>query len=225
MTAVAPIAAPAAPVVHRPGHLRPIAKIGVMVAVVVIVASVIKSVVSPGPPKPCVYPCVKPPSGPSLPTANTFSSSQFGFTFQYPDGGSKVAVSGDQLVGLQYTLNSGGFGGEALVGASSTSASAQQLIQQESAALGGEGITNVQATGGLNGAEIGFISGSGELLSGVYTDTVGNQDPVNIGIIAVAHGTDMVYFVGISVAASDKSTPPLFGTFDSILDHWTWSTT
>ena len=221
MTAVAPLAPRA---LHRAGHFRPIAKIGVLVTVVVVVASVIKALVSPGPPKPCVYPCVTPPSGPSLPTAQTFSSSQYGFSFQYPAGGAKVAVSGDQIVGLQYDLRSGGFGGEALVGASSSSASAQQLIQQQTAALGGEGITNVQTTGPLNGAEIGFTSGTGELLSGVYKDTVGNQDPVNIGIIAVAHGTDMVYFVGISVAPSNKSAPPLFSVFDSILDHWTWST-
>jgi hypothetical protein len=210
--------------VHRAGRFRPIAKIGVLVTAVVIVASIIKSVVSPGPPKLCVYPCVKPPSGPSLPTADTYSNSHYGFSFQYPAGGAKVAVSGDQVVGLQYTLRSGGFAGEALVGASSSAASAQQLIQQEAAALGGEGITNVQTTGPLNGAEIGFISGTGELLSGVYTDTVGNQDPVSIGIIAVTHGTAVVYFEGISVAASAKSTPPVFPAFDSILDHWTWST-
>jgi hypothetical protein len=78
-------------------------------------------------------------------------------------------------------------------------------------------------SGPLNGAEIGFVPGTGNLYTAQFTDSVGDVHPVQIGIIAVQHGNEWVAMIGVGSTSSSDAAPIVFSVFDEVLDQWRWT--
>lgn len=205
----------------QPRRIPPVLKLALGVLVLVGVGLLIKVLVSPGPPAPCTI-CTTPPKKVTLPGDPTFTSARYGFSFPYPAGLTTVSTSGHGVVGLEYG-SGGSFQLQLLVGAGSGTGDLVSLIDDEANSLSGSEITDLQTTGPMHGAEIGFAQGEGEFYSGDYTDSVGDVIPVDIGIVAVQRSSGWVEFVGISVVSGSSSTASYFGVFDSILDEWRWT--
>jgi hypothetical protein len=208
---------------RRARRLRPLTKFAIGVTALVIGASALKALVSPGArPRPCVVACASPPGGAGALSGGTFVSPGYGFSFGYPAGGQSVKVSSNGVAGLVYTRD-GQLRAELLVQAAAQPTSLQHLIGSEASALSGLRIQNVKATGPVNGAEIGFTPGQGEFYSGNYTDDTGSVFPVKLGIVAVRRPTGWVDLVGISTIGAESGTALGFPVIDDVLDRWRWS--
>ena len=207
---------------QRARRLRPLTKVALGVATLVIGASAVKALVSPGPGQRCVVACASPPGGAAVPSGTTFVSTRYGFSFGYPAGGQAIKVSGTGVAGLVYTKN-GQLRAEMLVRAASQPTSLEQLIGGEASALSSLRIQNVTATGPINGAEIGFTPGQGRFYSGDYTDDTGSVFPVRVGIVAVRRPAGWVDLVGISTIGAVTGRTLGFTVIDDILDRWRWN--
>ncbi len=209
---------------QRARRLRPLTKFAIGMTVLVIGASALKGLVSPGArPRRCVVACASPPGGASAALGGTFVSRRYGFSFGYPTGGQSVTVSGNGVAGLVYTRD-GQLRAELLVRAAAQPTSLQHLIGSEaSSALSGLRIQNVKATGPINGAEIGFTPGQGEFYSADYTDDTGSVFPVRLGIVAVLRPGGWVDLVGISTIGAESGRALGFPVIDDVLDRWRWS--
>jgi hypothetical protein len=202
--------------------MRPLTKFAIGMTVLVIGASALKALVSPGPqPRHCVVACASPPTGTVTPSGQTFVSPRYGFSFGYPSGGRAINVSGSGVAGLVYTRN-GQLRAELLVRAGTEPTSLQHLIG-ETSVLSSLRIQNIRATGPIKGAEIGFTTGQGEFYSGDYTDDTGSVFPVKLGIVAVRRPTGWVDLVGISTIGATSGTALGFPVVDDVLDRWRWS--
>jgi hypothetical protein len=207
---------------RRGDRLRPITKFAIGVAALVIGASAVKALVSPGPrAKRCVVACASPPGGAVTPSGGRFLSTRYGFSFGYPSGGRPVAVSGNGVTGLVYTRD-GQLRAELLVRAASQPTSPAHLVADAGSALSGLRIQNVSATGPINGAEIGFTPGQGEFYNGDYIDDTGSVFPVRVGIVAVRRPTGWVDLVGVSTIGAESGSALGFAVIDDVLDRWEW---
>jgi hypothetical protein len=202
-------------------RLPPIAKITFGVIVLVGVGLVLKGSISPGPHARCVFSCSQPPAAAPAPTAGTFTSSRYGFSFEYPPEGQRISVRGAGVTGYNFVDRSGDLIGQMIVTAGSGHQSLSYLIDHEAKKLGEVG--NVSLSGPMLGAELGFESGVGNLYTGDFTDSIGIVHPVQVGIVAVQHGNEWVSVVGIGTSSSSDPTPPIFSVFDDVLDEWRWT--
>jgi hypothetical protein len=224
-------AAQPAPVVIRPpaptGALRhvivlpPLVKIGIGVVALVAVGLAIKLIASPGQPPRCVFTCSSPPIGPIQPVGATFTSPQWGFSFDYPKGLRQFRVSGTGVAAFGWGQNARA--GQIMVAAGTDSTSLTGLVDGYGIQLANSVISNAKDLGPMNGAEIGFIPGEGEFFSGDFTDPQQNVYPVAYGIAAVRHNNAWVMVAGVSAESSSDNSPVLFGDFDDILDRWRWT--
>jgi hypothetical protein len=204
-------------------RLPPVVKMAIGILVLVFVGLIAKGAISPGPPTRCVFSCAAPPTATPLQTGATFSSPTYGFSFAYPSVGQRVSVGGDGVTSYVFGDSSGHFAGQILVGAGAGHEPLSYLVDGAARSLGSE-ISNMSLVGPMVGAEIGFESGVGNLYTGEFTDSVGNVYPVQVGILAVLHGNEWVYMVGIGSSSSSHQQSPIFGVFDEILDQWRWAT-
>jgi hypothetical protein len=209
-------------VTRRP-RLPPIAKITFGVIVLVGVGLVLKGSISPGPHARCVYACSRPPKALAAPTAGTFTSSRYGFSFEYPPEGRRITVGGAGVTGYNFVDRNGDLLGQMLVTAGTGHQSLSYLIDHEAKKLGHFEIHNVSLSGPMLGAELGFESGVGNLYTGEFTDSIGDVHPVHVGIVAVQHGNEWVSMVGIGASSSTGPTPLIFSVFDDVLDEWRWT--
>ncbi len=207
---------------RRARQLRPLAKFAIGMTALVIGASAVKALVSPGPGARCVVACASPPGGAGEPSGRTFVSARYGFSFGYPAGGRAIKVSGNGVTGLVYTKD-GQLRAEMLVRAASQPTSLEHLVADEGSALSGVRIQNVAARGPINGAEIGFTPGQGEFYSGDFIDDTGSVFPVRVGIVAVRRPAGWVDLVGISTIGAISGRTLGFPVIDDILDRWQWS--
>lgn len=204
-------------------RLPPLAKIAIGVAVLVGIGLAVKTIGSPGPPPRCLFTCYAPPRGVALATGETFRSSTYGFSFDYTSQAQPIQVNGAAVAGFNYAFTSGSFAGQILIAAGFGQQPLSALITSEANALGQSEVSNMSPVGPINGAEIGFTPGEGELYSAQFTDSQGNVYPVQVGIIAVQHNNEWVYVAGIGATNNSGPTAPAFVVFDDILDHWQWT--
>jgi hypothetical protein len=210
--------------VDRPRRRRfpPITKITFGVLVFVGVGLVLKGAISPGPPKRCVTACSKPPSAVGG-SAGLFTSPTYGFEFGYPSVGKRINVGGKGVTGYGFYDTRGSFAGQMLVTAGFGHQTLSYLVDHEAKQLGSFNISNLTLSAPLNGAEIGFNAGAGNMYTGAFTDSLGNVHPVDVGVIAVQRGNEWVSMIGIGAISGSNSTPLVFSVFDDVLDQWRWT--
>lgn len=229
ITAAPPAPPPlASPVPSPSSHPRlrripPLVKVAIGLVVLVAVGLVVKAVVAPGPVPRCVFTCANPPVGVAQPAGVTLNSSRYGFSFDYPAGATRAPTEGSGIADLVYADQGGDFVGEVLVAAGSGTTPATSLLTEGAATLS-RYIVNMRATGGVPGAEIGFVPGDGQSYTGQYTSFDGDTSPVDIDAMAVQRHGVWVYMVGISTVdnSDNQSTAIAYPLFDDIVDHWRW---
>jgi hypothetical protein len=202
-------------------------KLLVGVAVLVVGGVVLKDIATPGPPQPCVFSCALPPSGVPEYAGISFASNAYGFAFTYPSGplsgfAKSEPPTGAGVADLQYEDGSGNFLGLVLVAAGKGRVSPSSLVSNEANELSSD-FQNLQGTGPMLGAEIGFQPGDGQFYSGIYSAPDGDTYNIDLGIVAVQHGNVWTYLVGISTIDAGSHTASLYPDFDEILDRWRWS--
>lgn len=205
---------------RRRSRLPPISKITFGVIAFVGVGLILKGAISPGPSARCVTACSQPPASAGG-GQTVFTSSTYGFQFGYPSGGRRIDVGGKAVTGYNFFLNSGEFAGQMLVAAGYGRQGLSYLVDHEAKSL--SNISNLNLSAPMNGAEIGFDAGAGNMYTGDYTDAVGNVHPVQVGVIAVQHGNEWVSMVGIGTASRSNPVPLVFSMFDDILAQWRWT--
>jgi hypothetical protein len=208
-----------------PGGRRfpPLVKITFGVLVFVGIGLILKGAISPGPSSRCTTSCSQPPKSA---TGNSgvavFTSSRYGFAFAYPAVGQPVSVSGAGVTGYNFYESTGDFVGQMEVAAGFGREPLPFLVEHEANTLRKLNVTNLSLVGPMNGAEVGFVPGSGNLYTGEFTDSLGNVHPVQVGVIAVEHLNEWVSMIGIGTTSSNP-TPLIFSVFDGILDQWRWT--
>jgi hypothetical protein len=201
-------------------RLPPVVKIALLVTILVALGVVIKDAVTPGPTPRCVFACEEVLS--AIPADHsTFTSTTYGFSFDYLSGASMGTVSSPAVADLVYTDNDNSFAGELLVDAGTGTPRLSSLISQAASELGNV-IGNLKDTGPMLGAEIGLQPGEGEFYSGTYPQPSGSAVPAVIGTVAAQHGDLWVCLIGISATDPSSSAPPAFQIFDDIIDRWRW---
>jgi hypothetical protein len=199
----------------------PVVKITFGVIAFVGVGLILKGAISPGSPSQCVSNSSQPPSSAGGGEAY-FTSSQYGFTFGYPSVGQRINVT-NGVTGYNFFVSTGNFAGQMLVAAGMGHPTLSYIVDNEAKTLGGSSISNMDLSGPMNGAEVGFEPGVGNMYTGEFTDSVGNVHPVQIGVIAVQHGNEWVSMVGIGTTSSSNPSPLIFSVFDDVLDQWRWT--
>ena len=212
---------------HSTRRLPPLVKLAVAVVVLVVGGVIIKGLVTPGPPPRCVFTCDLPPSGIPEGTGVAFQSLKYGFSFDYPSGplfglAKTQQANGAGVANLAYEGQNGQFLGWVLVAAGNGRQQLSSLISEEAQTLSGS-IQNIQETGPIMGAEIGFQAGEGQFYSGTYSEADGNTLDLDFGIVAVQRGNLWAYVVGISTVDAGSSGALLYPDFDYILDRWRWA--
>lgn len=202
-------------------RLPPMVKTTFGVIAFVAVGLIIKGAISPTPPSQCTSNCSQPPKSAGGGTAY-FTSSKFGFSFGYPSVGQRIKVGATSVVGYNFFDSTGNFAGQMLVDAGFGHPTLSYIIDNEAKALQSN-ISNMSLSGPLNGAEIGFTSGAGNLYTGDFTDSLGNVYPVRIGVLAVQHGNEWVAMIGMGAKSSSNPSPIVFSVYDDILDQWRWT--
>jgi hypothetical protein len=212
-------------------------KTTLLIMLVVVVGTAIKAVAGPNPPSQCVDNC-PPDLGPPLPNGGPFTSSQYGFSFDYP---APWNVKTDTSHIFDASLASGG---QFEIDAGTGQVDLAQLIQRQLASF----TELVQTSRGSNirGAEIGFQPGQGTFYAGTANDNAGNVVDVEVAIIVVTRADRWVMATGISVLANDSTCdadegyaglgairsffpsahnlcPVDFGDFEVPLTYWHWS--
>lgn len=203
-------------------RIPPLAKIVIGVVALVAVGLVLKAAISPGPSPRCVFSCANPPTATPLQAQGRFSSAKFGFSFIYPSAGQRIKLGGRGITGYNFNDASGNFLGQIFVAAGSGHQPPSYLVDTEARSLGDSEITNMHLSVPMLGAEIGFEPGVGNLYTGEFTDSVGDVYPVQVGVLAVQHGDEWVYMVGVGTVQGSSQAPPIFSVFDGILDGWRW---
>ena len=176
------------------------------------VAAVVTWALHPSPKPPCTIDC--PPPGADLKAAvsplrerNSFTSSQFHFTVEYPSGWSvqHTGSTGALFATPDGLLEFGGFSG---------SQSAGTLIAQRVAKFDPNRLPDVRALGPLHGAHIGSREGTGTLYAATYVPPSGGGSSllVRIGIIAATRGNLTV--LATVVLPYDQSSGTLTGARD-----------
>jgi len=202
-------------------RLPPVVKTTFGVIAFVAVGLILKGVISPTPPSRCVSECSQPPSSAGGGTAY-FTSSRYGFTFGYPSVGQRINVGANGVTGYTFFESTGNFAGEMLVDAGVGHPTLSYIVDNEAKSLGSN-ISNLNLSGPLNGAEIGFEPGIGNLYTGQFTDSVGNVHPVQIGVLAVQHADEWVAMIGVGATSGSNPAPIVFSVFDDVLDQWRWT--
>jgi hypothetical protein len=210
--------------VDRPRRRRlpPITKITFGVIAFVGVGLVLKGAISPGPAARCVTACSRPPAAVGGGEA-FFTSRTYGFQFGYPSVGKRINVGGKGVTGVDFYDTRGSFAGQMLVSAGLGHQPLSYLVDHEAKQLGSFDISNLNLSAPMNGAEIGFDAGAGNMYTGAFTDSLGNVHPVDVGVIAVQRGNEWVSMVGIGAISGSNSVPLVFSVFDDTLDQWRWT--
>jgi hypothetical protein len=203
-------------------RVPPILKIVVGIVLLAGIGSAAKSAISPGPPAACVYSCSRPPAGVPQPAGNVLNRPDEGFSFTYPSRAKVVGRSGPMTT-LNFSDSDGSFDAQLAITAGNGAPPLSSLISHAASALDGTQIANLQRTGPMPGAEVGFVPGDGAMYEGEYSDSSGYQYPVKIGILAAEHRRRWVSLVGISTESASDRTPLSFGVFDDILARWRWT--
>jgi hypothetical protein len=209
-----------------PGRRRfpPIVKVTFGIIAFVGIGLILKGAISPGPSSRCTTSCSQPPKSTSGGdnSQGLFTSKTYGFQFSYPAVGQRISVGGGGVTGYNFYESTGDFVGQMLVSAGVGREPVSYLVEHQANSLRKSNISNLSLTGPMNGAEIGFEPGAGNLYTGEFTDSLGNVHPVQVGVIAVEHGNEWVSVIGIGTTSSNP-TPLIFSVFDGVLDEWRWT--
>jgi hypothetical protein len=192
----------------------------VVVAVLVVIGSFIKSRVSPRSPGTCLYGC-GPNVGPALPNGHTFTSTTFGFSFDYPAYWRAAKGSGDTVANFVVNDSNGSLLSDFQVSAGMGNQQPSQLIASKAQSLG-QVIQQLESTGGMPGAQIGFTPGQGQFYRGSLVYSSGAQQPVEVAILAVQRSGEWVVVTGVS-AYDSKKRAIANPDFDGALIRWTWT--
>jgi hypothetical protein len=207
------------PVRQRARHLPPLVKTIVVIIALVVVGSFLKSLFSPRAPAKCVYGC-GPTVGPNVPGRLTFTSAEFGFSFGYPGFWETSTTAGNTVADLLVKDSNGSLLSDFQVAAGTGNREPGQLIQSRAQSLG-QSIQQLESTGGMPGAQIGYSPGQGEFFRGSLVYSVGSVQPVQVSILAVQRSNEWVVVTAVSAYNSQKQ--PVAGpTFDDTLIRWTW---
>ncbi len=210
-----------------PGRRRlpPLVKVTFGVIAFVSIGLILKGAISPGPSSRCTTSCSQPPKSASGGSAGQglFTSTKYGFEFGYPAVGQRVSAGGAAVTGYNFYESTGNFVGQMLVSAGLGREPLSYLVEHQANSLRKLNVSNLSLTGPMNGAEIGFEQGAGNMYTGEFTDSLGNVHPVQVGVIAVEHGNEWVSMIGIGTTSSSSPAPLIFSVFDGILDQWRWT--
>jgi hypothetical protein len=213
---------------NAPGRrLPPIVKITFGILVFVGIGLILKGAISPGPSKRCTTSCSQPPKSSSGGSGGQgqglFTSKTYGFQFGYPAAGQQISVGGAGVTGYNFYESTGNFVGQMLVSAGVGREPLSYLVEHQANLLRKSNVSNLSLTGPMNGAEIGFEAGAGNMYTAEFTDSLGNVHPVQVGVVAVEHGNEWVSMIGIGTTSSSNPTPLIFSIFDGVLDEWRWT--
>jgi hypothetical protein len=208
------------PVRRRTRHSPPILKAAVAVAVLVAVGVFIKDRVSPRAPGACLYSC-GPNVGPALPNGHTFTSATFGFSFDYPGYWRAATTSGNTIANFVVSDSNGSLLSDFQVSAGMGNQEPTQLITAKAQSIA-HSIQQLESTGGMPGAEVGFVAGQGQFYRGSLVYSSGSQQPVEVAILAVQRGGEWVVVTGVS-AFDSKKRAIANPSFDDALIRWRWN--
>jgi hypothetical protein len=190
------------PVRRRARRTPPLLKAFIVVAVLVVIGSFIKARVSPRAPGTCLYGC-GPNVGPTLRNSQTFTSTTFGFSFDYPAYWRPASGPSDSVANYVVNDRNG-----SLIAAKANSLG--QVIQQ------------LQTTGGMPGAQIGFTPGQGQFYRGSLVYSSGAEQPVEVAVLSVQRSGEWVVVTGVS-AYDSKKRAIANPDFDNALIRWRWT--
>ena len=208
------------PVRRRTRQTRPLLKSIILVAALVVIGSVLKSLFSPRAPGTCLYGC-GPSVGPNVPGRHTFTSTTYGFSFEYPGFWEPSTASGSTVADFVVKDSNGSLLSDFQVAAGLGNEEPSQLIDTKAESLG-QSIQQLESTGGMPGAQIGYSPGQGQFFRGSLVYSVGAVQPVHVSILAVQRPTEWVVVTGVS-AYNSKKQPIAGPTFDDALIRWVWT--
>jgi hypothetical protein len=159
--------------------------------------------------------------GPALPSGRTFTSDTFGFSFDYPGYWTASSRSGDIVANFVVNDSNGALLSDFQVSAGTGNLPPSQLISAKVQSMS-RTVEQLEATGGMPGAEIGFVPGQGQFYKGALVYSNGAQQPVEVVVLAVQRNSGWVVVTGVS-AYDDKKQPIANPDFDSTLIRWRWN--
>jgi hypothetical protein len=201
----------------RVRRLPPLLKAAVAVAVLVTIGVVINDRLSLKHPPACLFSC-GPNVGPSGPREHTFTSTTFGFSFDYPSYWSPASASGDVVANFVATDSNGSLLSDFQVSAGTGNLQPSDLITAKAQSIS-RAIQQLESTGGMPGAQIGFSPGQGEFYQGDLVYTSGAQQPVEVAILAVQRNGEWVVVTAVSAYDSRKRAIAN-RDFDDTLIRW-----
>jgi hypothetical protein len=208
------------PVRRRARRTPPLLKAFIVVAVLVVIGSFIKSRVSPRAPGTCLYGC-GPSAGPAVPTTHTFTSTTFGFAFDYPAYWRPASGPSHSVANYVVSDSNGSLLSDFQVAAGTGNQQPSQLIAAKANSLG-QVIQQLQSTGGMPGAQIGFTPGQGQFYRGSLVYSSGAEQPVEVAILSVQRSGEWVVVTGVS-AYDSKKRAIANPDFDNALIRWRWT--
>ncbi len=171
-------------------------------------------------PTPCPANC--PPPGRLSSTGHTLTLRGFQFTYFDPwsldssDASSATLVAQSQLGQISVLLES--------VPITSGQTSQQLLTRAVNSNLNDNQFTDVQDQGPINGAEIGYIAGSGESYAATVTQSNAPDQPVYLQFMASVRGATGIVFIALSPLDPNSPDPSIVPNqeYDHLVNSVEW---
>ena len=172
---------------------------------------------------PCAtgQPCGAPPSVPALIRETAWTSSQYGFSLDYPGSVTKVSQQTPSAVVLSTNVN--GNSGALTVQGFPAGTGPSQAISEQLSEL--KGVSQLARDGNashqLLGAGVGFIAGAGRADVGDLTSPQGSQ-PADVVSEAASNGRVTVSATVVGATSASGSRSALYALADLIINSVRW---